>query len=185
MLLLDAVNYMMPKLGEHEVTSIEARHPTVALILPAIEDTLRIVLGKGWWFNEFNATLYPDSENELNLGTNVINVVPYQPSTAVQRGRRMYNPETFSYKFDSPINVRIRQYVDFEEIPEPAAVWVRNEALSQVYTADIGVTQDIQVWMALAEQAKSDLLAEHLRNKRYTTKNSRPFRKLRSALKGN
>lgn len=184
MLLLDAVNYMMPKLGEHEVTSTEARHPTVALILPAIEDTLRIVLGKGWWFNEFDTTLYPDSEDELNLGVEVINVVPYDTGRAVQRGRRMYNPVTFSYKFDSPLDVRIRQYVGFEEVPEPAAVWVRNVALCDVYTADIGVTQDVQVWMGLAEQAKSDLLAEHLRNKRYNSRNSRPFRRLRNAIKG-
>lgn len=184
MLLLDAVNYMMPKLGEHEVTSVEARHPTVALILPAIEDSLRIVLGKGWWFNEFSAKLFPDSEGEIQLGTDIINIVPYQPSTAVQRGRRMYNPDTFSYKFSGPIEARIRQYVLFEEIPEPAAVWVRNDALCSVYTADIGVTQDVQVWMQLAAQAQSDLVAEHLRNKRYTTRNSRPFRKLRNAIKG-
>lgn len=185
MLLLDAVNYMMPKLGEHEVTSVDARHPTVALILPAIEDTLRIVLGKGWWFNEFDATLYPDMEDEINLGVDVINVVPYTTDIAVQRGRRMYNPATFSYKFAAPFDVRIRQYVGFEEIPEPAAVWVRNVALCDIYTADIGVTPDVQVWMDKAMQAQSDLMAEHLRNKKYNSRNSRPFRRLRRALKGN
>lgn len=184
MLLLDAVNYIMPKLGEHEVTSVEARHPTVALILPAIEDQLRIVLGKGWWFNEFSTTLYPDSEDELTLGIDVINVLPKNPNVAVQRGRRMYNPETFSYKFTEPLDVRVRQYVEFEEVPEPAAVWVRNNALCAVYTADIGVTPDIQIWMDLATQAQSDLVAEHLRNKRYTTRNSRPFRNLRRAIRG-
>lgn len=184
MLLLDAVNYMMPKLGEHEVTSVEARHPTVALILPEIEDVLRIVLGKGWWFNEFNTTLFPDSEQEINLGVDVINVVPYADGIAVQRGRRMYNPITFSYKFESPLDVRIRQYVPFEEVPEPAAVWVRNQALTNVYTSDLGVTPDLQVWATMVEKAASDLLAEHLRNKKYTTRNSRPFRRLRNAIKG-
>jgi hypothetical protein len=184
MLLLDAINYMLPKLGEHEVTTVDARHPTLAIILPEIEDQLRIVLNKGWWFNEYDLTLYPDSEQELNIGIDTISLVPYGEVVAVQRGRRMYNSETRSYKFTEPLDVRVKEYIPFEEVPENAAIWVRNEALCSVYIADIGMTADVQTWQVKAAVAQSDLLAEHLRNKKYTTKRSRRWAKFKGALKG-
>lgn len=184
MLLLDAINFMLPKLGEHEITSVDDRHPTVAVITPEIEDSLRTLLNRGWWFNEFETTLYPDTNKNINLGTDVLSVVPLRGYKAVQRGRRLYNPATLDYEFSEPLPCKVRQYVQFEEIPETAAIFVRNTALCVVYTADIGITTEIQKWESQSMKAESDLVAEHLRNKKYNTKNSRPGRNLRRALVG-
>ena len=62
MKLLDAVNLILPKLGEHRVTSVDNKHPTLAIILPEIENELKKLLARGWWFNEFDYKAYPDSE---------------------------------------------------------------------------------------------------------------------------
>ena len=48
MKLLDAVNLVLPKLGERPVTSLEVKHPTLAVLLPIIEQTQINTLQRGW-----------------------------------------------------------------------------------------------------------------------------------------
>lgn len=184
MRLIDAVNMILPKLGEHAVTSLDVRHPTIAVILPEVENELRKLLACGWWFNEFNYTVYPDSEGGAVLGTDCIAFTAKCAGEAVQRGMRLYNPITLSYTFSAPIEGRVRQYVDFEEIPEHAAQFVFYSALVNAYTSDIGLTQELQVWQTHAAKAYSDLVAENLRQRKYNTKSSPKFAKLRRAMRG-
>lgn len=184
MKLLDAVNLILPKLGEHRVTRLDVKHPTLAIILPEIENEIQRLLSKGWWFNEFDTTLYPSNEGSIVLGTEVITFTPKYPDTAVQRGRNLYNPVTLSYVFTEAVPGRERQYVPFEELPESAAQAVYFSALVTCYATDIGMTQEASAWGMAAQAAYSDLLAEHLRQKRFTTKDTRQWAKLRRALRG-
>lgn len=183
MRLLDAINFILPKLGEHKVTSVDVKHPTLAIILPEIEDATTTILGRGWWFNQFKTKLYPDAEGNINLGADVIGVTPDKQDTAVQRGNRMYNPLTLSYTFTEPVECTVTQYVPFEELPEVCAKYVQYTALIQVYVTDIGRTADVEVWERLAAEAESDLLAEHLRQKRYSTRRSARWTRFTSALR--
>ena len=184
MKLLDAVNLILPKLGEHRVTSIDNKHPTLAIILPEIENELKKLLARGWWFNEFDYKAYPDSEGAIVLGTNTLEFTPKYPNTAVARGLSLYNPVTLSYVFDRYVEGRVREYVDFEQIPESAAQSVLYNALVSSYATDIGMTNEVLLWQMAASQAYSDLLAEHLRQKKHTTKNSRRWKNFICALRG-
>ena len=74
--LLEAVNNILPYLGENPVTNIDARHPTVALILDNIKQQKLNLLGEGWWFNELRTTLYPSSEGEIYVPSNTISFYP-------------------------------------------------------------------------------------------------------------
>lgn len=182
--LLEAVNLILPKLGEHRVTSLNLKHPTLAVILPEIDNELRQLLMKGWWFNEFDTTLYPDSEGFIFVGTEVLTFTPECADSAVQRGDQLYNPVALSYVFTSPVKGRIRQYVEFNNLPESAAQFVYHSGLVNAYITDIGMTQEVQVWSTKAAAAWSDLLAEHLRQRKYSTRQSAKFRRLVSALRG-
>lgn len=182
--LLDAVNLILPKLGEHGVTSLNTKHPTLAVILPEIDNELRILLMKGWWFNEFDTTLYPDSEGKIAVGADVLTFTPACADVAVQRGLELYNPVTLDYVFTSPVKGRVRQYVEFDKLPESAAQYVYFSGLVNAFIADIGLTQEVQAWGSKAGAAWSDLLAEHLRQRKYSTRQSRKFRNLVSALRG-
>lgn len=184
MILLEAVNLILPKLGEHRVTSLTLKHPTLAVILPEIDNELRQLLMKGWWFNEFDTTLYPDSEGAIFLGTEVLTFTPECAGVAVQRGNQLFNPVTLSYAFTTSVKGRVRQYVEFDLLPEAAAQYVYYSGLVNAYITDIGLTQEVQAWGNKAQAAWSDLLAEHLRQRKYSTRQSVKFRRLVSALRG-
>lgn len=184
MKLLDAVNLILPKLGEHSVTSLNTRHPTLAVILPEVENELRILLMRGWWFNEFDYKAYPDSEGNIALGSDVLEFTPKYTDTAVARGLKLYNPITLSYTFTEYVQGRVRQYVEFDSIPESAAQAVLHSALVSIYSTDIGLTNEVQMWQAKAAQAYSDLLAEHLRQKQHSTKRTRQWGNFCRALRG-
>ncbi len=184
MKLLDAVNLMLPKLGEHPVTSLDVRHPTLAIILPEVENELTALLIRGWWFNEFEYTAYPDIDGEILLGADTLAFVPLtsEPLAAL-RGLRLYNTKTVSYIWDSPVKGVVTQKVDFEELPESAAQYVWYSALLNALTTDLGTSPELQVWGGKAQAAWTSLLAEHLRQRRYSTKTSKRFQRLRRALR--
>lgn len=182
--LLRAVNLVLPKLGERPVTSLTVRHPTLAILLPIIEQARRNALSKGWWFNEFDYTAYPATNGEIDIGADALSFVPFQSDVAVVRGQRLYNPTNLSYIFTEPVAGRVVQDVAFDELPESAATYVFNSALIEAYTTDLGVTQELQVWQSLAGMAWSDMLAEHLRQRKHSTRKSRRWRQLISAMRG-
>lgn len=184
MRLLDAVNLIMPKLGERAVTSLTAKHPTLAVLLPIIEQTKREVLGKGWWFNQFSYNALPDNTGEIVLGSQTIRFVPDQTGAAVVRGKRLYNPENTSYKFTGPVKGLITEDVDFDLLPDSAAHYVFYNALVEAYATDIGVSQELGTWQMKAGSAWSELLAEHLQQRRHSTHKTKAWRKYINALQG-
>ena len=184
MKLLDAVNLVMPKLGERPVTSLEVKHPTLAVLLPIIDQTQKNTLTRGWWFNEFKYTAYPNLQGEIDIGADCLSFVPSASDTAVVRGQRLYNPTNLSFVFSAPVPGKVVQWVEFDELPESAATYVFYSALVEAYATDLGITQEIQLWQALAGRAWSDLLTEHLRQKKHSTRKSRRWRELVSAMQG-
>lgn len=184
MQLLSAVNLVLPKLGERAVTSLDVRHPTLAVLLPIIDQTQRNVLRRGWWFNEFNYKAYPSVSGEIDVGSDTLSFIPIESDTAVVRGTRLYNPETLSYVFDSYVEGKVIQNIEFDELPDSAASYIFYASLVEAYATDLGVTQELSVWQSLAGMAWSDLLAEHLRQRKHSTRKSRRWRQLIYALRG-
>lgn len=184
MQLLDAVNLMLPKVGERPVTSLEVNHPTLALILPEVDNAIKAALLKGWWFNEFKYTAHPALDGTITLGADTLAFVPLsgQP-LAVLRGLALFNPETLDYVWTAPVKGIVTQNLPFELLPESAAQYVWFSSLVNVYATDLGVAQELQVWGGQAQAAYTDMLAEHLRQRKYSTKNSARFQRLRSAMR--
>ena len=190
MQLLSAINYILPKLGEHPVTSAQGtsgftKHPTVAVIMPELEQNTNTLLQQGWWFNSFKYTAHPGPTGEITLSSDVLSFVPDPGQLdAVQRGTELINPETLLNNWSGPIKGRITVKVAFDELPEVAANVVLLDTLVTVYVADIGLEQNVQVWMQQAAEARRELLAEHLRHRKYDTRQSRRYRNLRRAMRG-
>lgn len=182
MKLLDAVNLMLPKLGEHPVTSLTVRHPTLAIILPEVENVLTTVLLQGWWFNTSDYTAYPDSEKKITLGIDTLSFVPERYPAAL-RGLALYNRTTLTYDWDTPVKGMLVQKIEFDLLPESVAQFVWYTALVNTYITDIGLTQDVQAWQGRATEAHTQVLAEHLRNQKYSTTGSVRFKRLRRAMR--
>lgn len=183
MKLLDAVNLIMPKLGERPVTSLAVKHPTLAVLLPIIEQTRKTTLLRGWWFNKYAYTAYPDSDGRIVLGTDTLSFVPAEIDTAVVRGNTLFNPVTMTDVFDGPVKGIIIQDVSFDVMPESAAYYVFYSAMVEAFATDIGVTQELSVWQSKAGQGWSDLTMEHLRQVKYSTKQHSSWAKLIRAMR--
>ena len=181
--LLKAVNSILPKLGEHPVTNLNLKHPTLAIILPVVESTLDTVLSRGWWFNEYDYTVYPDSEQEAAVPVDTLEFLPDEEGPVV-RGLRFYNTRDNSFKFTASFKGKLKERLQFDEVPESVARLVLYSALVEVYLTDIGLEQVVREWENMAEVADGQACSEHLRNKRYGTKKSNRFRRIRSAMRG-
>lgn len=183
MQLLQAVNEILPALGEHTVTAVDERHPTVAVILNAIYSETDVFLLKGWWFNMYTITLRPDPERAIFLPQDTLEVLGLdQP--CIQRGDQAWNPINFSYLWDGPVKVRLKSRLDFEHIPESAARAVLYRACIKAYETDIGLEKVINEWKLREAEALQLVLAEHLRNARYSTTRTNAFQRIRRALRG-
>lgn len=183
MRLLEAVNFIMPKLGERPVTTLEQRHPTLAVILPAFDSARKEMLLGGWWFNEFSTTLYPDNDGRIALGEDVLMFEPGPGYSAIERGEFLWNPTTNTGVFSGPVKGVTRNDIAFDELPNSAAEFLKWTVLITSSTEDLGVTQEMQVWQAGLSAAYDRLISEHLRNRQYTTKDRPQWRKLRRAMR--
>jgi len=183
MILLEAINLILPKLGEHRVTRVDIKHPTIAIIVPEITNTIKALLIKGWWFNEFKYTGIPDSEGFITLGSDVVTFTPLktEPFCTLRNGR-LYNPENLDYTWDRSVTGIVKQLMEFDELPESAQQFVLYSACVDAFATDIGASQELSLWSGHATAAYSDMLAEHIRQRKYSTRQSGRYLRLRRAM---
>lgn len=186
MKLLDAVNAILPALGERPVTSLDSRNPTLGVILPQIDRELKQLLQPGWWFNRFDdVDLFPNSEGEIDVPEDTLSFVVNKGfDPVIMRGERFYNSKTRSYQFTQKVTGTLIQTMGFEDLPESAADFCLYSALVTCYITDIGLEQVVQTWSAYATQAQALMEQEHLRQMKFTIKQSRRYRHLRNAMRG-
>lgn len=183
--LLEAVNRILPKLGEHPVASLTARHSTVAMILDELTTQIRTVCQSGWWFNEYHTTLIPDVERKIAMPKATLAFVADDPDLlAIQRGDILFNGAEVSDEWEIPVPGTIKQLLPFDQLPESAAQYAWYSALCSAYVTDIGMGQDLQVWAQAATAAMQVMESEHLDQKRYSTARSYRYGKLRRAMRG-
>lgn len=180
--LLTAVNRILPKLGEHPVTSLNTKHPTLAVLLPVIEAKIEELTMQGYWFNTFDTKLYPDSEGRIELPLDCLSFVP-KYENAVQRGKLLFNGKTINFTWTAPVEGTIVLRLAFAELPESMASHVFYSALVDVYVSDIGLEDEVKIWQVEAAGANRRVMSEHLRNKKYTTRNSPRYRRIINAMR--
>jgi hypothetical protein len=183
MQLLTAVNLILPALGEHPVTSLDIKHPTLAVILPQIEQQRQDFQTNGWWFNTVPARMLPNSEGQIDVPTGTLEFIPDSGDVA-SRGEMFYNIAERSYVFTEALVGDLIQDVPFEQLPESAAQYVLYSSLVLAYATDIGLEQTVQLWSAKANEALARVERAHLRNRKYSNTRSRRWRRYRQSLRG-
>ena len=173
--LLQAVNYILPYLGEAPVTSLDIRHPTVAMVLDNINTSRTRLLAKGWWFNELNTTLFPSSEGDMPAPTAALAI--YSDKNIEERDNRLYNIDEGSYLFTEPLKVKIIEDLLFEQLPTYAALCIQERAAIDTYVKDFGVEKVVEIMMEREREALWALEQENLRKRKYNSlKNGRAMR---------
>lgn len=173
MKLLDAVNTVLPYLGEHPVTDTDTAHPTVGLIIEAIERQREVLLAEGWWFNEATITLPVNTDGRIDAPTGILSIYGIDCEVEIN-GDDLFNLTENSEYFSNPITVEIIKDIPFERLPVYAASTIVYNAATEVYTADFGVENTVQVLQALAENSRLKLVQENIRKRKY---NSSAFRR--------
>lgn len=160
---LDAINLMLESVGEHPVSSVDVKHPTVSKARTILEQVKTQTLGQGYWFNSFNATLTPDVYGAIGISEDVLSFVPTARTNVAIRGDKLYNGDTLNSVFDSPIEGKVTNNIEFEEMPAAARIAVANRAAVQLYGVDIGVDNNVNMYLENAALAMAQLDAEHVR----------------------
>lgn len=177
------VNRVLPKLGEHPVTTLTLKHPTTAIILPIVQTKQEEFLGHGWWFNSYERTYYPGEDGTIALPDNLLSFIP-KCVEAVQRGSQLYDPVTGLFTWTAPVVGEVIENLEFEELPPNVATYIFYSTLVDAYITDLGLAEDVRAWMTLADSALASVEAEHLKQKKYRTTRSPQYLRYRGALRG-
>lgn len=179
MTLLEAINRVIPALGEYPVDSIETRNPTVGIVLNAIDNARHDLLIRGWWFNRFETTLYPDSNGVYKAPAGTLEWVPGNVQ-AILRGDRFINPKDTSDKFPEvkSLTGTVTLDVSFDDLPESFKLWVVYKAMVDAYLDDIGLEEIVGQWQREAYNAENLVLTQHLRFHKYSTRKGGIARRL-------
>ena len=110
---LNAVNTILPYLGEHVVTSLDSRSPTVALILAGLEQHSTSMFAEGYWFNTQETTVQPNSAGIIYTPANMLAF--YSLGRSVEpRGDRLWDIDNSTWYFTEDVRCRIIDKLDFE-----------------------------------------------------------------------
>lgn len=167
--LLQAVNTVLPHLGEHVVTRIEGtRHPTVDLITAAIERQRLTVLSAGLWFNEIIVDLPVNTDGQIDVPYGTVAV--YGVDCAVEiDGERFFDLLTGSVYFSKSIKVKLIRDIVFEKLPINVALAVTYAAGAEVYLQDYGRENSVEELQRMADRSWVLVHQEDLRKRRYNT----------------
>lgn len=179
--LLDAVNTVMPYLGEHVVTDTDTTtHPTVDLIVKGLERNTRAILAEGWWFNDVTLRIGLTTDKRIPKPSNALNVYGICTDVVID-GDFLFNLTGDSMYFTEPVEVRVIKDIPFEDLPIYAAQTVLYKTAMEIYVADLGVDNTVQMLQGLYEQSRQQLVQDNLRNRKYNT--SRNYRGFHSGLR--
>lgn len=179
---LDAVNIILPALGEHPVTELDDKHPTLAILLPIMEMKRRELLGKGWWFNSVKYTMYPGIDGKIAVPANCLEFIT--DNGAFVQGEYLFNPDTGNMIFTEAVTGNMINDVQFESLPESIASVVLYSSLVQAYLTDVGLEQIVQQWAQQAQQSLETATSMHLRYMRHSTTKSARYQRYRNSLRG-
>jgi hypothetical protein len=125
---LDAINSMLAAIGEASINTLSGS-TTMDVILAQniLNEELRKFQLKGWSFNtDYEFPFPPNEDGEIVVGSTVIRFDLPRGSKydVVQRGQRLYDRKTRSYTFTETVKANIVQYLDFNDMPEAARMYV-------------------------------------------------------------
>lgn len=147
---VSAINMMLASIGERPVNDISTtQRLDVLRAVATLNEVNVMVQTRGWWFNaEEGVTLSPNADGEYDIPANVVKVDSYYTSIwkFVQRGRRLYNKDTFSFTavddegtlHTDDLLVNWTVILDFDDLPETAKLYIARRAGVIFQTRSVG-----------------------------------------------
>lgn len=182
MRLLTAVNTILRKLGEIDVPSLDEPYPTLAVVLPALEEARTTVLKEGWWFNTLhNWDATPSPSGEVELPANTLMFYPDDPKYVFE-GQFVVMADNHEPIISRTVRGKLIIDKDFERLPYTAAMAVTYTAAVETYTADIGPDKTSEKLDSTRIEFLMTLSAEHTRSRKQNTTHKRAFQRWKRSL---
>lgn len=182
MRLLTAVNTILRKLGEIDVPSLDEAYPTLAIVLPALEEARMVVLKEGWWFNTlYDWTATPSPTGEVALPANTLMFYPDDPRYVFD-GVAVVWEANHDPIIGADVKGKLITDRSFETLPYVCAMAVTYTAAVETYTADIGPDKTSEQLDGKRMEFLMTLSAEHTRSRKKNSRHRRPFERWKQAL---
>lgn len=164
MKLLDAINIILPKMGERPVTSLDEPNSSVDVVLPLMEIHRQSLLSDGWWFQRQRLVIRENlATRRYDLGKNVLAFYPKNPSQAVYSPGVLVHPDTQSpYDVVGPVEGWSVLDVPFDDLPVHAQLYIMYTAGLQALEDSLD-KQNMQAWYTGAVSAMDKLTTAELR----------------------
>lgn len=160
---LEAVNAMLGLIGEAPVASIEDDLIVdAAMALGILREATRTVLEVGWHFNtDEDFELVPDVDGFIYIPSDAVRVDSDWNDVAV-RGDRLYNKDTNTYVWSTPLRCTIVRYMDWADIPSAVRRYIAAKATTLFATRTMGSSEIVN--QARSEEAtiRSLMLSQEL-----------------------
>lgn len=185
MIELDVVNTLLTAIGSNVVNSVNTAHPDVQKARRVIKKITRESQQRGWWFNtEYNVTLYPDANNEISVSQDVHAVQTTLGGSVILRGKKLFNTETNSYKFQTNVVcVSLIRVLVWEELPESLQTYIEYKSASMFVRDEIGDSQKAGEFEEDAKRAWTQTLNDDLESRPVNALNSANALKMRSGVR--
>ncbi|CAX63154.1 tail tubular protein A [Pseudomonas phage phikF77] len=183
MLLLDAVNVILGKIGELPIPSMDETYPTMAIALPELEDQRIQLLTQGWWFNTWwKHKLTPDPQGRINLPKDTLAFYPDSPDLQWD-GLGVRDANTGDDRIGKVVEGRLVLSREWDRIPEIAQRVIAHQAALAVYTHEIGPDETAQVIAQELQAYQNELSRMHTRSRPLNTQAKRSFSRWRRSLR--
>lgn len=161
---------------------ISTSNPSAGLARSALARNRRGLLSTGYWFNVVEREITPTADGFIKIPWNQLAVYDARSDNKYGvRDGNLYNLVEQDAYFDSPVKVKVVLDLNFEDLPEHAAMWIANYTAAQVYLNDLGSDGNYANYASEAERYKSLVLREHLRNQKFGTSKTRFARRIHRA----
>lgn len=164
---LDHVKTALRLLGERPVNSLDTPHPRVASIRAALQEASIDAQSQngGWWFNTEYPMLSPMTDGTIALPNDTLTVDGLSPAPSlVQRGRFLYNATDATNIFSSAVRVRLVRFIEFENLPVEARMFISAKALVDVLVGLDADGSKREVANQKMQRAYVNLHAQHIRS---------------------
>ena len=146
---LPAVNQILQSCGQAPVTSLDQTNPDVAIAYSTLTQVSQEVQAEGWTYNiEYDFEFTPDTNNEILIPNNVIQIAPapeYTSIDVVRRSGKLYDKVKHSYTFTEKLKCDVVWLFDWVDLPKPIQDYIVARAATIVSSRIVGDTTQFQM----------------------------------------
>ena len=166
---LEAVNTMLTSIGEQPIQNLDdlAGLTDASIARQILSNVSRAVQSRGWVFNtDLDKEMVPNLEGEIVLNDTILRIdtttrLRDPDNDIVERGRKLYDRQTNSPKFDANAKVKVNLiiYLNFIDLPEPARRYISIRSARIFHDRVVGSGElhrfyqedELQAWATLIE----------------------------------